>query len=306
MHFTLKQLRYVESAGRLGSIAKAANEMAISQSSITSAIDSLEYWLEYDLFIRTPAKGIHPTRAGFEALGLIRGFLNSAHLFDGDLKSISGEISGLVRISCYVSTAPSFLPFILRDMANVFPNMSIRVLEGHMEQNMKFLDEGMADLAFTYEQVVNKSHDFIPLFEAPPYCLISPHDDLAKKPFVTFDELSPKPMVLLDLPQTRDYFETLFQSHGCKPSIEHTTRSAEIARALVEGGFGYTVLNIRPPTGQNAHAQYCALPIKTDSPPPRFGIAKPATIRLPKPVTAFIQRCEDLSQEGVFDQILVH
>ena len=64
MFFTLKQLRYVEAAGRLGSIAAAAQELAISQSSITAAIDALETSLDYDIFLRTPARGIRSTPAG--------------------------------------------------------------------------------------------------------------------------------------------------------------------------------------------------------------------------------------------------
>ncbi|MFT7593794.1 MAG: DNA-binding transcriptional LysR family regulator [Paracoccaceae bacterium] len=38
----MKQLRYVEATGRLGSIANAAVEINISQSSITAAIGALE------------------------------------------------------------------------------------------------------------------------------------------------------------------------------------------------------------------------------------------------------------------------
>ena len=41
-NLTLKQLRYVEGADRLGSITNAAEEMNISQSSITAAINMLE------------------------------------------------------------------------------------------------------------------------------------------------------------------------------------------------------------------------------------------------------------------------
>jgi hypothetical protein len=76
MNFTLKQLRYVEAAGRLGSIAKAAVEVSISQSSITASIDALEASLDYALFVRTPAKGITPD------IGRPRGFAADPHLFE--------------------------------------------------------------------------------------------------------------------------------------------------------------------------------------------------------------------------------
>ena len=85
MNFTLKQLRYVEAAGRLRSIANAAVEVSISQSSITTAIDALEGSLGYALFVRTPAKGIQPTPAGREALQLIRNFLNQTQQFEAEL-----------------------------------------------------------------------------------------------------------------------------------------------------------------------------------------------------------------------------
>ena len=106
MNFTLKQLRYVEAAGRLGSIAKAAVEVSISQSSITAAIDALEASLDYGLFVRTPAKGVQPTSAGRESLQLIRNFLNQAQQFEAELQSQGGDDAGLVSIACYATAAP--------------------------------------------------------------------------------------------------------------------------------------------------------------------------------------------------------
>ncbi|MGH6778327.1 MAG: helix-turn-helix domain-containing protein, partial [Bradyrhizobium sp.] len=62
--FTLKQLRYIEAAARTGSIANAANELNISQSAVTAAIDKFEEALGYELFLRVPAKGIKTTPSG--------------------------------------------------------------------------------------------------------------------------------------------------------------------------------------------------------------------------------------------------
>ncbi|MEO0679826.1 MAG: LysR family transcriptional regulator, partial [Pseudomonadota bacterium] len=74
-NFTLKQLRYVEAAGRLGSIASAAGELNISQSSITSAIDALETEVGFDLFIRTRAKGLKTTSSGDQIIQMISNFI---------------------------------------------------------------------------------------------------------------------------------------------------------------------------------------------------------------------------------------
>ncbi|SDE70457.1 LysR family transcriptional regulator [Ruegeria marina] len=305
LNFTLKQLRYVEAAGRLHSIAKAAAELSISQSSITAAIDSLESWLDFDLFVRTPAKGIQPTLAGADTLELIRNFLEQARQFDAELRSVGGDTAGLVRIGCYATAAPAFLPPILRSINRDFPQMSVQVLEGNMEAIATFLDEGKADLAFTYPRVLHAGHDFLPLFQPPPFALISTDDPMSEKMSVTLKELSRKPMILLDLPLTRDYFVSLFNASDCTPHIAHSTRSAEIARALVSGGFGYTILNIRPQPYQDENARYRAVPISDASEVEWFGIATVANVRRPKIVQTFMDVCAGLQQEGAFDALSV-
>lgn len=305
VNFTLKQLRYVEAAGRLGSIAKAAEDLAISQSSITAAIDSLESGLGYDLFVRTPAKGIQATPAGGQALVMIRTFLEQARQLESEFKSIGGDASGLVRIACYATAAPAFLPEVLRDSTDKFPGMSVQLLEGNMEAIAGFLDDGKADLAFTYPKILHSGHDFVPLFRPPPFALISTDDPMSQQASVTILELAKKPMVLLDLPLTRDYFFGMFEKNGCKPSIAHSTRSAEIARALVSGGFGFTILNIQPLPLQDPNVRYRAVPIVSDLEVQWFGIATVSQVRRPKIVQAFIDNCCALQEKGAFEPLIV-
>ncbi len=305
MNFTLKQLRYVEAAGRLGSIAQAAVELSISQSSITSAIDALETSLAYDLFVRTPAKGIQATPAGEEALHLIRAFIHQARHFETELKSVGGDAAGNVRIACYATAAPAFLPPILQNITENFPGMSVKVMEGDLASIIEFLNDGQADLVFTYTDGLQDTHEFLPLFQAPPYALIGLDDPVAGQSSVSFAELADKPMVLLDLPRTRDYFTGLFERRGFRPNIAHTTRSAEIARALVSGGFGYSILNIRPSDYYEEKVQYRAVPIRDVQKGQSFGIATLANTRQPKIVQAFMDSCVELQRAGAFDKLTV-
>ncbi len=305
LNFTLKQLRYVDAAGRAGSIAHAAKELSISQSSVTAAIDALETSMNYDLFLRTPAKGIQATPTGEHALLLIRNFLQQAKYFEADLQALDGDASGLVRIACYVTAAPAFLPPILQNLTDNFPGMSVQVMEGNLNSILEFLDEGKVDLVFTYPEGLQPSHNFLPLFQAPPYALINLDDPLSNQASVSFSDLAERPMVLLDLPRTRDYFTGLFEQRGHRPMIAHTTRSAEIARALVAGGFGYTILNIRPPDYVEQRLSYRAVPIAGLDVGQSFGIATLANTRLPKIVQSFIDSCVNLQNQGVFEPLTV-
>ncbi len=305
MNFTLKQLRYIEAAGRLGSISRAAKEQSISQSSITAAIDSLESELGYSLFVRTPAKGIQTTPSGLESLQLIRNFIDQSKHFEGEIKSIGGDTTGNLRIGCYATAAPAFLPPILKSFTEKYPGVSITLLEGNMLTIMDFLKEGVADLTFTYNADEGGHQDFLPLFNAPPFALVAADDPLAQQGSVSLEQLSKQPLILLDLPLARDYFIDLFHRLGLQPTIAHSTRSSEIARALVVGGFGYSILNIRPTDYEKGKSGFVLLPISDAVQEKYFGLATLPAVYRPKIVQSFVNHCVALKETRVFERLSV-
>lgn len=305
LNFTLKQLRYVEAAGRLGSISKAADELNISQSSITAAIDGLEQSLDFDIFVRTPAKGIQATPSGLETLSLIRTFIDQARNFESEAQSVGSDAAGLVRIACYATAAPSFLPPILEAISREFPAISIKLLEGNMESVVNFISSGEADLAFTYDPSLVGPYDFVPLFQAPFYALLAASDPLTAQDGVTLAQLADRPMVLLDLPVARESFVEMFEERGLDYTIAHTSRSSEICRTLVAGGYGFSILNILPPDYDETKMPYRARRITDAGPGPIFGIATMPGVRPPKTVRAFLDSCLRLKAQKAFDYLTV-
>lgn len=305
LNFTFKQLRYVEAAGRHGSIAAAAADQSISQSSITAAIDAMESRLGYDLFVRTPAKGIQPTPAGRDTVALIRRFLDSSQHFESEMGSIGGRTTGAIRVGCYATAAPSFLPPILTSLRARYPGVSVTLLETDMTAIMGLLDNGEADIAFTYEQTVDGRHKFDPLFEAPPFAVIAADNPLAQQTSVRLEELANVPMIMLDLPHSRAYFSKLFTDRNLMPNIGHSTRSSEMVRALVACGYGFSILNIRPSDYQPGRSPYQLVPISGNVFAPVFGIASQAVMRLPGMVQATLSHCLELRDKGVFDRLAI-
>jgi DNA-binding transcriptional LysR family regulator len=307
LNFTLKQLKYVEATGRLGSIAKAATDLNISQSSITVAINSLESEIGYDLFTRTPAKGIKLTPAGRDGLRIIRAFMDQSRHFAAEIQQepLGGDVSGSVRIACYATAAPSFLPPILKSLTLSHKNISIKFLEGDMEDIIEFLDQGEADLAFCYREMMSDRHHFMPLFEAPPYALLSINNPMSNSATTSLFELSKEPMIMLDLPRAKDYFMSLFEQHGLKPNIVHSSRSVEIIRTLVASGYGYSLLNIIPPDYLKDVSTFQILPLEHPAPAPVFGIAVIARTKQPSIVKSFLQKCLELKQRGAFKPMVV-
>jgi len=80
-------------------------------------------------------------------------------------------------------------------------------------------------------------------------------------------------MILLDLPQSYNYYVSLFDFFGVKPRIEHKTQSPEVARVLVAQGLGYSILSM--PTRHSVAmdgSEFVILPLANDPPNLRIGL----------------------------------
>lgn len=305
MHFTLKQLRYVEMAGRSGSIARAAEELNISQSSVTAAIDAIEGELGFDLFLRTPAKGARATPAGQDVLQMVGRFLGEARVLESELTAMAGDPTGTLRLACYATAAPFVLPPLLREFGTRFPGVRIDVREGDMASILGLLDDGAVDMALTYYRTIGNDHDFVPLFRARPYALLPVAHPLAAKSEVALDELVHLPMIMLDLPHSVEYYTELFTDKGLTPKVVHSSKTSEMARALAASGFGFSVLNIRDPANVEERSGYASRPISDDVEAPQFGIALSRAARRPAMIERFIEMCAEMQGARRFDDLLV-
>ena len=69
--------------------------------------------------------------------------------------------------------------------------------------------------------------------ELPPRAILAADHRLARRRAVSLRELVDEPMVLLDLPHSREYFLSLFRACNLEPRIVHRTRSYDMVRGLV-------------------------------------------------------------------------
>jgi DNA-binding transcriptional LysR family regulator len=86
---------------------------------------------------------------------------------------------------------------------------------------------------------------FEPLASLPPHVLLAADHPLAGEPALAPERLATEPMVLLDLPLSRDYFLSHFVAAGLRPRIAERTRDMAVVRSLVAHGYGYALANVR-------------------------------------------------------------
>ena len=247
---TLTQLRYFVKAATYSSMTKAADELHIAQSAVSAAISQLEQQLGTQLFIRQRARGLALTAAGEEMLRDTRALL--AHL-DEVLDAAGGhvdQVRGTVRLACFVTLTPFVLPRLLSDLGARHPDLEVEVTETSAEAMRTVLRNGTAELALTYDLALGPGVDTEHLGVAAPYVALPPEHRLAGRKAIRLTELTDEPMVLLDLPDSRDYFESMLVNAGVTPNIRYRSASYETVRGLVARGHGFSILNQLPAHGE--------------------------------------------------------
>ncbi|MFJ8793488.1 LysR family transcriptional regulator [Streptomyces sp. NPDC102462] len=250
--FTLVQLRYFVTAAECGSMTAAAERLRIAQSAVSSAITNLEHELRVQLFVRHRARGLTLTSAGERLQHQARELLARAREVEAEARGSGGSLAGPVTLGCFVTLAPYYLPALFAACSEQHPGIELNVVEAEAEQLAQALQSGKIDFALTYDLGMSATpalrRDVID--QASAYVIIPETHRLADRQSVELSELAAEPMVLLDLPYSRDYFRALVTATGIAPDIRYRTQSYETVRSLVAHGLGYSVLNQRPATSQ--------------------------------------------------------
>jgi len=245
MDVTIKNLRYFVAAAQEGGFTAAAQKLRISQPSISAAVDQLEVTLQVQLFLRRPSRGVELTPDGKTVFQEARRLLGYVDDFKANVGAISSKLSGELSIGCFINIAPVYLPGLLKGFAKSYPDIRVVFRELHHGDLLERLDDGRIEMALTFDLEI--PHDCVAtdLMVRHPRVILSADHALAKQDALTLRDLTKHELILMDLPHTNAYFLSLFHSVGLVPRIAIRTRSFEMLRCLVGGGFGYGLLNLR-------------------------------------------------------------
>lgn len=242
--FTLRQLRYFVAAADALSLTAAAKKLHVSPPSVAAAVFSLEGLFSADLFVRHHAKGLSLTPAGEQLAREARALLRHAD----DMQSVAGEmtseVKGAVSIGCLVTIAPYLVPQLLQQFNERHPKAVLSATVDHQEGLLNALLHGRLDALVTYDLDLPKDISFLPLAELPAYVIAADKSRLAKLRKVSLKQLTNEPLVLLDMPLSREYFLQIFSDAGVKPLITYKSAHPEVVRSMVAQGLGYSILNI--------------------------------------------------------------
>lgn len=299
LRFTLRQLEYFVAVGEAGSIAAAAEVINVSSPSISAAISQLETEFGIDLFVRRHAHGLSLTPGGRRFFTEAKLLLEAADGLHDLAADIAAAPRGPIAVGCFVTLAPLILAALRRSFEAAFPEARVSQSEGDQEQLLAMLRRAEIDVAITYDLEIPPDLAFAPLAALPPHVLVAEGHPVARLEAVTLAALAGEPMVLLDLPLSRDYFLALFARTGLRPRIVERTRDIAVVRSLVANGYGYALANLRL-GGETAPdgTPLVAVRLAGEQRPTVVGLATMRSERQRRVVTAFADHCRERTGRG--------
>ncbi len=290
--FTLRQLTYFVAVGEAGSVAKAAERINVSSPSISAAVSQLEREFGIQLFVRQHAQGLSLTPGGRRFMNQARLLLDQADALHDLAADIAEQPRGPISVGCLVTLAPLVLTALRRSFEEAFTEARVQQTDADQVRIFEMLRLAKVDLAITYDLEIPQDIAFEPLADLPPYVLLSADHPYASRPAVTLEELVAEPMILLDLPMSREYFLSLFQSQGLRPRIAERTAEVPILRSLVANGYGYALLNIRSKVARAPDGGALAMvPLEGNYRSMTLGLATVQSERETRIVRAFREHC---------------
>lgn len=294
LRFTLRQLEYLVAVGEAGSVAKAAEQTNVSSPSISAAISQLEQEFGIQLFIRQHAQGLSLTPGGRRFFNQAKIILDNSEALHDLASEIADQPRGPINIGCLVTLAPLVLPSLRKSFETDHPGARVTQTIAHQLKLFEMLRLAEIDVAITYDLEIPQDIEFEPLADLPPYVLVSSQHRWAGKKALTLKDLQNEPMVLLDLPLSREYFLSMLQSNGLRPIIAERTSEVGVLRSLVANGFGYALLNIRSKTSIAPDGgELAMIPLKGDFRPMVLGLIDMRSERSTRIVDTFKDHCRE-------------
>ena len=234
----MQQLRYFQTVARLEHVTQAAEELSISQPSLSKSIARLEEELGVPLFDH------HGRRIQLNQFG--RAFLRRverafSELEEGqrEVEDMAGPERGLVGLAVLYTVGAHLLPDLLSAFRARHPHISFRLFQNAAHTLLSQLDKGEIDLCISSPLSERPRVTWAPLMTEEIFLAVPPGHRLASRSTIHLRDVAQEPFISLKPGYgLRDMTDRFCQQAGFEPSSAFEVDELTIVCGLVEAGFG--------------------------------------------------------------------
>lgn len=263
---TLHQLKVFEAAARHSSFTRAAEELFLTQPTVSMQIKQLTKSVGLPLFEQV-GKRLYLTEAGRELFATCRQIFDTIAQFEMKVADLKGLKQGQLRLAV-ITTAKYFIPRLLGPFCQLYPGIDISLQVTNHERILERMSSNLDDLYIMSQVPENLDVNFEPFLENPLVVFAPVNHPLAKEKNIPIQRLSNEPFIMREPGSgTRRAVQTLFDEHGITVKVKLELGSNEAIKQAIAGGLGISVLSrhtLMPDTAELCILDVQYFPIKRD------------------------------------------
>lgn len=241
-HATLHQLKVFEVVARHGSFTRAAEELFLSQPTVSMQVKQLTKTVGLPLFEQL-GKRLYLTDAGQELLLTCREIFERLAQFEMAVANMKGLKQGRLRLAV-ITTTKYFVPRLLGAFCQRYPGIDVALQVTNHERILARLSENLDDLYVLSQIPEHLDINCHPLLENPLVVVAATNHPLAHEKNIPLQRLADEPFIMREQGSgTRSSVQKLFEEHEISVKVKLELGSNEAIKQVLAGGFGVSVLS---------------------------------------------------------------
>jgi len=264
MHIEFRHLRTIKAIHDTGGLARAAEQLNITQSALSHQIKGIEEQAGVELFVRR-SKPLKLSSAGRKLLEAAEKILPQVADLEAEFSGLVSGRSGRLHIAIECHACFEWLFPVLERFRQAWPDVDVDIRPGLAFEALPALRREDVDLVISSDPEDLPETDFTPLFDYEPVFVASSQHPLAQKQEIEAEDFRGQTLITYPVERSRlDIFSQLLTPAKVEPDAVRKVELTAVILLLVASNRGVAVLPDWVVRQERYKSDYVARPLVKD------------------------------------------
>jgi len=242
MHIEFRHLRTIKAIHDTGGLARAADQLHITQSALSHQIKGIEDQAGVELFVRR-SKPLKLSAAGMKMLAAAERILPQVAALEAEFSGLVAGSSGRLHIAIECHACFEWLFPVLEQFRKAWPEVDVDIRPGLAFDALPALRKENVDLVISSDPEELPETDFTPLFDYEPVFVAAASHPLAQKDVIEAEDFRGETLITYPVDRARlDIFSQLLTPAKVEPAAVRQVELTAVILLLVASNRGVAVL----------------------------------------------------------------
>lgn len=242
MHIEFRHLRTIKAIHDSGGLARAADQLNITQSALSHQIKGIEDQAGVELFVRR-SKPLKLSSSGMRLLAAAETILPQVAALEAEFEGLAAGKSGRLHIAIECHACFEWLLPVLEEFRKAWPDVDVDIRPGLAFDALPALRKEEVDLVISSDPEDLPGTDFTPLFDYEPVFVAASSHPMAQKAFIQAKDFEGETLITYPVDRERlDVFSQLLTPNKVEPKIIRQVELTAVILLLVASNRGVAVL----------------------------------------------------------------